>query len=55
VRYALGAPLRPLVVTNIYNEPVYMVNYLGGNLMCNNEFNIICNTEYFMFESEKYK
>jgi hypothetical protein len=23
VRYALGAPLRPLVVTNIYNEPVY--------------------------------
>jgi hypothetical protein len=22
VRYALGAPLRPLVVTNIYNDPV---------------------------------
>jgi hypothetical protein len=25
VRYALGVPLRPLVVTNIYNDPV-----LGG-------------------------
>jgi hypothetical protein len=22
VRHALGAPLRPLVVTNIYNDPV---------------------------------
>jgi hypothetical protein len=26
VRYALGAPLRPLVVTNIYNDPVELVN-----------------------------
>jgi hypothetical protein len=25
VRYALGAPLHPLVVTNIYNDPVYML------------------------------
>jgi hypothetical protein len=25
VRYALGAPVRPLVVTNIYNDPVFMV------------------------------
>jgi hypothetical protein len=25
VRYALGTPLRPLVVTNIYNDPVYTV------------------------------
>jgi hypothetical protein len=24
VRYALGAPLRPLVVTNIYNDPVHV-------------------------------
>jgi hypothetical protein len=23
VRYALRAPLRPLVVTNIYNDPVF--------------------------------
>jgi hypothetical protein len=25
VRYALGAPLRPLVVTNIYNDSVVLV------------------------------
>jgi hypothetical protein len=25
VRYALGAPLRPLVVTNIYNDPVHKI------------------------------
>jgi hypothetical protein len=25
VRYALRAPLRPLVVTNIYNDPVYEI------------------------------
>jgi hypothetical protein len=25
VRYALGTPLRPLVVTNIYNDSVYYV------------------------------
>jgi hypothetical protein len=24
VRYAVGAPLRPLVVTGIYNDPVYV-------------------------------
>jgi hypothetical protein len=30
VRYALGAPLRPLVVTNIYNDPVFTsANCLG--------------------------
>jgi hypothetical protein len=26
VCYALGAPLRPLVVTNIYNDPVVVVS-----------------------------
>jgi hypothetical protein len=25
VRYALGAPLRTLVVTNIYNDPVFNI------------------------------
>jgi hypothetical protein len=31
VRYALGEPLHPLVVTNIYNDPVYY-NHLLFNL-----------------------
>jgi hypothetical protein len=27
VRHALGAPLRPLVVTNIYNDPVIVIYF----------------------------
>jgi hypothetical protein len=33
VRYALGAPLRPLVVTNIYNDPVETVKHFAEQVV----------------------
>jgi hypothetical protein len=53
VRYASGAPLRPLVVTNIYNDPVDIMplfRYINNTKELNYNIKVINSLSSFYYK-----